>query len=255
MESSNGLQVTNKPEIPEILHSSPTESSFSITSFEHVQRVAKMLSSSSLIPKEYQGNIQNTMIALEMANRIGASPLMVMQNLYIVHGKPSWSSTFIIAALNASRRFSPVRFEMAGQGDEYGCQAWAYDVATKDKLEGPKVTMKMAKTEGWVTKAGSKWQTMPELMLRYRAAAFFGRLYAPDIMMGMQTAEEVADVQPVVFAPQKDNKVNKEEERVHMMIDDCTTIQDLENLQMQLSTDELQEHWNLKHVTLANPKQ
>ena len=78
--------------------------------FEHAQRVAKMLASSSLIPKEYQGNVQNTMIALEMATRIGASPLMVMQNLYVVNGRPSWSSTFIIAALNACKRFSPIRF-------------------------------------------------------------------------------------------------------------------------------------------------
>jgi hypothetical protein len=177
------------------------EGSFSVHGFEHAQRVAKMLSSSNLIPEAYRGNIQNTMIALEMANRIGASPLMVMQNLYIVHGKPSWSSSFIIASLNACHRFSPLRFEMSGEGDEYGCTAWAYDLATQDKLEGPKVTMIMAKNEGWVSKAGSKWKTMPELMFRYRSAAFFGRLYAPDILMGMQTAEEVFDAVQVQEVP------------------------------------------------------
>lgn len=177
------------------LHKAPQESAFGLATFEHAQRVAKMLASSTLIPKEYQGNIQNTMIALEMANRIGASPLMVMQNLYIVHGKPSWSSSFIIAALNSSKKFSPVRFEMDGEGDEYGCFAWAYDATNNEKLLGPKITMKMAKAEGWVDKNGSKWKTMPELMLRYRAAAFFGRLYAPEIMMGMQTMEEVVDVE------------------------------------------------------------
>ena len=166
------------------------------SSFEHSQRVAKMLSSSNLIPKEYQGNIQNTMIALEMANRIGASPLMVMQNLYIVHGKPSWSSSFIIAAINNCKRFSPLRFDVKGEGDTLTCQAWANDIHTNDKLKGPKVSMQMAKAEGWVSRAGSKWQTMPELMIRYRAAAFFGRLYSPDILMGMHTVEEVADSQP-----------------------------------------------------------
>jgi hypothetical protein len=82
---------------------------------------------------------------------------------------------------------------MGGEVDQYGCQAWAFDLATNDKLEGPKVTLDMAKKEGWFGKSGSKWQTMPELMLRYRAAAFFGRLYAPEIMMGMQTMEEVKD--------------------------------------------------------------
>lgn len=179
----------------ETLEKVPTESAFSIATFEHAQRVAKMLATSSLIPKDYQNNIPNTMIALEMANRIGASPLMVMQNLYIVHGKPSWSSTFIIAALNSSKKFSPVRFELDGEADEYGCFAWAYDSNNNEKLLGPKITMKMAKLEGWVDKNGSKWKTMPELMLRYRAAAFFGRLYAPEIMMGMQTMEEVIDVE------------------------------------------------------------
>lgn len=173
----------------------PEVSSFSIATFDHAQRVAKMLSSSSLIPKEFQGNIQNTMIALEIANRIGASPLMVMQNLYIVHGKPSWSSTFIIAALNSCKRFSPLRFELSGDGDSMECFAWAYELETKDKIVGPTVTMKMAKAEGWVDKNGSKWKTMPTLMIRYRAAAFFGRLYAPEILMGMHSQDEVIDME------------------------------------------------------------
>jgi len=173
----------------------PEVSSFSIATFDHAQRVAKMLASSSLIPKEFQGNIQNTMIALEIANRIGASPLMVMQNLYIVHGRPSWSSTFIIAALNSCKRFSPLRFELSGDGDTMECFAWAYELETKDKIIGPTVTMKMAKAEGWVDKNGSKWKTMPTLMIRYRAAAFFGRLYAPEILMGMHSQDEVIDME------------------------------------------------------------
>lgn len=181
------------------LQQAPEVASFdNAASFDHAQRVAKMLSSSNLIPEQYRGNIQNTMIALEMANRIGASPLMVMQNLYIVQGKPSWSSSFIIASLNSCRRFSPLRFQTDGEGDKYGCTAWAYDLSTKDKLEGPKVTWDMVKAEGWLNKNGSKWKTMPELMFRYRAAAFFGRLYAPDILMGMLTSEEMHDIPTVV---------------------------------------------------------
>lgn len=202
------LPMVSAPE--STLQPVPGESSFaSAKSFEHVQRVAKMLSTSSLVPEAYRGNIQNTMIALEMANRIGASPLMVMQNLYIVQGKPSWSSSFIIASLNACKRFSPLRFDTGGEADEYGCTAWAYDLATKDKLEGPKVTWAMVKAEGWLAKGGSKWKTMPELMFRYRAAAFFGRLYAPDILMGMQTAEEVHDVQILTSEEKADAVADK----------------------------------------------
>lgn len=161
--------------------------------FELVQRQAKALSLSTMIPKDYQNNIPNTLVALEMAQRLGASPLMVMQNLHIIHGRPSWSSTFIIAALNSCGRFSALRFDM--EGDK--CRAVATEHATGHDLQGPWVTMDMAKAEGWLTKPGSKWKTMPELMMRYRAAAFFGRLYAPEIMMGMHTEFEVQDMQPV----------------------------------------------------------
>lgn len=162
--------------------------------FAHIQRVAKMFSSSQLVPEAFQNNVPNCVIALEMAHRMGANPMAVAQNLYIVHGRPGWSSQFIIACVNQCGKFSPLRFELTGTGDERSCVAWAIEKETGDRLEGPPVSIKMAKDEGWHGKNGSKWKTMPELMLRYRAATFFGRLYAPDLLMGMQTAEEAADI-------------------------------------------------------------
>lgn len=165
--------------------------------FEGAQRVCKMLASSNLVPSQFQGNIANTMIALELANRTGSSPFMTMQNLYVVHGRPGFSATYIIAAINSCGRFSPLRFDLDGEGDSRGCVAWVIEKATGDRLEGSRVSIDMAKKEGWYGKQGSKWQTMPDQMLRYRAAAFFGRLYAPDILMGMQTAEELDDIETV----------------------------------------------------------
>ena len=166
---------------------------FAPAQFEHAQRIAKVLSSSDLVPTQYKNNVANTLVALEMANRMGASPLMVMQNLHIIHGRPSWGSSFIIASLNSCGRFSTLRFV----GDSNKCKAVATDKATGEVLEGPTVSLEMAKAEGWLTKTGSKWLTMPELMLKYRAAAFFGRLYAPEVLMGMQTSEEVIDITPM----------------------------------------------------------
>lgn len=177
----------------ELVKHVPDQGAFSMQSFEHAQRVAKMLCSSDLIPAAYRNNIQNTMIALEMANRIGASPLMVMQNLNIIQGKPSWGSSFIIAVINNCGKFTPLRFVKSGAGDTLSCYATAQDKNSGDKLDGPEITMAMAKAEGWIDKSGSKWKTMPELMIRYRAAAFFGRLYAPELLMGMHSEEEVSD--------------------------------------------------------------
>ena len=164
--------------------------------FEHSMRVAKALSVSDLVPAQYKGNISNCLIALDVARRVGASELMVMQNLYIVHGKPAWSSQFLIATLNACRKFSPLRYE---EDDKNGgrCRGVAIDLSTGERLEGVWVTMEMAAAEKWIDKAGSKWKTMPQLMMRYRAAAFFTRQFAPEVSMGIMTSEEVMDITPI----------------------------------------------------------
>lgn len=165
--------------------------------FELAQREAKALCASDLVPKQFQGNMPNTLIAMDMANRLGASPLMVMQNLYIVHGRPAWSSQFLIATVNKSGKFSPLRYETRGDdpfGKDYRVRCIALDKETGEPCEGPWIGWRMVEAEGWSKKNGSKWQTMPDLMFRYRAAAFWTRLFAPEVSMGIYTAEEVADM-------------------------------------------------------------
>lgn len=164
--------------------------------FELVQRKAKLLASSSLVPKEFQGNMANCAIGLNIAHRLGADPFCVLQNIDIIHGRPSFRATFLIAMVNASGRFTPLQFRMEGEGKTRSCVAHCKTRDSGETIEGPQITMAMAEAEGWSTKPGSKWKTMPELMLRYRAAAFFARIYAPDITLGMQTSEESMDIEP-----------------------------------------------------------
>lgn len=167
--------------------------------FEIIQRKAKALTSSTIVPETYRNNIGNCIIAIEMAERMGTPPLMVMQNLYIVHGNPAWSSKYLIGSINASKRFSPLRYEFRGEEGtpQYGCRCFAYeanDRERKEPLYGDWITMDMANKEGWTKKSGSKWLTMPNQMLRYRAAAFWQRVYCPEISMGLLTAEEAEDI-------------------------------------------------------------
>lgn len=171
--------------------------------FELAQRAGKLLAASDLVPQQFRGNLPNCVVALNMAQRLSADPLMVMQNIVIVHGRPTWSSQFLIATLNQSGRYTALRYEFVGEKgkDTYGCFAWAIERDTGDKIEGPTVTLAMAKEEGWSTKNGSKWKTMPDLMLRYRAAAFFVRTNAPEIAMGLPTADEARDVEERDMGP------------------------------------------------------
>lgn len=234
----------------------PDSGTFSVQGFEHAQRVAKMLAQSKLIPENYQGKIENCLIAMEMANRIGASPMAVMQNLHIIQGRPSWSSPFIIASLNSCGRFHPLRFRQVGAHDKdsYGYEAFT-QTKTGDEVVGPAVTWAMVKAEGWFDKKDkfgnyiSKWRTMPELMFRYRAAAFFGRLYAPDILMGMQTAEEVVDITPEIV---EDHKEDKEKERLNILINQASTPEKLDELKEHITDPAQQELFEQKMQAFSN---
>ena len=211
----------------------------SLAGFELMQRIAKMFTTSELVPTIYRevipargktpakqnpGAMANCVVALNMAVRLQADPLMVMQNLYIIEGRPAWSAQWIVAQINTSGRFSPLRFDVTKPAPEREIQytetewkqdrdgrnipaevvkklkirdqtfvAWAVEKETGDRLEGIPVTIEMAVKEGWMTRKGSKWQTIPELMGRWRAASFFGRQYCPERLMGLPSDEEAKE--------------------------------------------------------------
>lgn len=171
----------------------------SVASFELLQRQAKMFNESSLVPDNFRGpqNFGNACIALEMAVRINASPLMVMQNLYVVYGNPSWSSKFLIATFNQCGRFEAIKYKATGTKgtDSQGIIAYTREKGSDEIIAGPEVTIAIAKSEGWYDKKGSKWRTMPDQMLRYRASAWLIRTTAPEISMGLPTADETIDVE------------------------------------------------------------
>lgn len=240
----------------------PTPSSavvnfFDPTQFETMQRVCKMFASSELVPDMYKASkdnpiekaVSNCMIAIEIAQRIGASPLMIMQNMVPIYGKPSWSSKFFVATVNTCGRFNPLQYRFTEKGMlgmvDYTDYVW--DNATRSKkpvakqfdgknimdiecvaytsakgsdqvLESSPVSIRLAIQEGWYTKNGSKWQTMTKQMLMYRAASFWTSAYAPELSMGMRTVEEQQDIYTEFeevtdvkeeVAKEKENNANK----------------------------------------------
>lgn len=207
-----------------------------------MREMATDMANSDLVPDMYKISektpekkaVANCMIAMGMALRMQADPLMVMQNMYIVHGRPSWSSKFLIATVNTCGRFSALKYRFTNKGkigtfervtyanklrpgtsekykekivtpteeyadlDDLEMVAYATEIATGEELVGSPVTMRMAILEGWYDKDGSKWKTMPQKMLTYRAASFWTNEYAPEISMGMRTQEEEEEIGPTL---------------------------------------------------------
>ena len=172
------------------------------SSFMLAQRMAQSLAASSIVPPSYQGQqgLANCLVALEVATRLGTSPLMIMQNMQPVHGRPVWSSSFMIGLVNSCGRYSPLRFAYDNPDEPTACYAYATDLRSGEMLRGTTITMAMAKAEGWLTRKGSKWQTMPGQMLMYRAASFWARAYASDLTLGIRPQDEVVDIEEVRVA-------------------------------------------------------
>ena len=163
------------------------------SAFDQMARSAGMLAKTSLVPQAYQGKPEDCFLALEIASRMNVSPMVVMQNMYVVKGKPSWAGQACIMLINNCGKFRDVRHVYTGTKgtDSRGCYVEAVRISNGETVHGTEVTMQMAKAEGWLS--NPKWKNMPELMLAYRAGAFFARVHCPEAMMGVQTTEEVYD--------------------------------------------------------------
>lgn len=161
-----------------------------------VAKTAQTLSRCELLPDMYRGKWENVMMAMDIASRTNMGLMMVCQNLYIVKGKPAWSGSFCAAAINGCGKFTPLEYVFVGEEGtpSYGCFARATRRSNHSDCVSETITMRMAQDEGWIGKSGSKWKTMPRQMMMYRAASFFARAHCPDVLLGIQTAEEVQDV-------------------------------------------------------------
>ncbi len=195
--------------------------------FELIQRKANMLSKSSFVPDQFKNNISDCALIVEMASRLNTDAFLISRQIYIVHGRPAFATKFVISLLNRSKAITGrLRFEDVGTPgtDSQGMYAYAVDAVSGDELAGPEVTIGMAKKEGWYGKNGSKWPSMPEVMLMYRAASFFVSMYYPEILTGFQTVEEIEDVgEKIVEAEVSRKRGPRESSRVKLVEPEAKT--------------------------------
>lgn len=181
-------QVQEKHEIATVV-----ENRTPIQEFSDNWRMATQLAKSTIIPQAFIGKPENVVIALGLAQQMGLSPFIVMQNLNIIKGKISWSGSFCKTLIEMTGRFKNLELNYFGEKgkDNYGCYLSATRISDGKEIKGPEVTMLTAKEEGWTT--NKKWLTLTDLMLGYRCQSFFARLHCPEALGGIYTSEEIND--------------------------------------------------------------
>jgi len=162
--------------------------------FNHLHRVATMFSRSDLVPIHYKNKPENCMLTIQMAMRLDLEPLMLMQNTYIVGGRPGMEGKLVIALVNTRGPFTgPIEWEFDDEENPKKCTAFATHKVTGNVCSAT-ITWKMVEAEGWSKKAGSKWKTLPAQMFRYRSAVFLARAYCPEVTFGFPTVQELQDI-------------------------------------------------------------
>lgn len=172
----------------------------SIQSFdlEGLWRLGKLYSQTSLVPEHYRGKPADCAIAVQMAQRCRVDPMAFMQSSYIVHGRPGIETKFAVAMLNRSGLIKgPIAHDEFEHNGKKAMRCRVVCARTGEEIIGPAVTWDMVQSENWDKPRGtqkSKWQTMPEMMLRYRSSIFLIRQYFPEVLLGMMTTDELEDI-------------------------------------------------------------
>jgi hypothetical protein len=188
-------------------------------------KYAEVFAESTIVPKHYRGNKGSILIALQTAHRMNLDPMMVMQGTYEIHGKLGMTSAFAIALANTSGLITGgIRYKIENLGVDIevksdmfrNIQVTAY---TNLKSNGEEISytigMKEAIAEGWTS--NTKYKSLPELMLRYRAATLLIRTHAPEVLNGMHMTEELEDVQSAKTIRTVESSVTKENKAASLL--------------------------------------
>lgn len=203
IEQSEPIKEVEDRNVPQETKIQIAQKSNIVQNYSNNWKLAEKLAESSLLPDEFKGHPENVLIALGMAEKMGLDPFTICQNLHIIRGKLSWSGAFCKSLIEQSGKYKDLDYVYFGEEntDERGCYLEATRVRDGKRIQGNKVTVKLAKDEKWWT-TNPKWRTMTDQMLGYRSAAFFARLYCGEMLNGIMTTEENIDISNQKEQPQ-----------------------------------------------------
>jgi hypothetical protein len=155
--------------------------------------IAGVLCKSSLIPKDFQGNPGNVLVAIQWGMELGLAPMQALQSIAVINGRPSLWGDAVIALCKSHSVCEWVREYFDDDGTAV-CVAQRR--GDPDPVER-RFSLEDAKRAGLAGKAGP-WSQYPRRMLQMRARSWCLRDAFPDLLRGMAVAEEQADIPPAV---------------------------------------------------------
>lgn len=145
-------------------------------------QLAKALSRTSFVPKDFSGNENDATAAILMGDELGLSPIASLRSIYVVHGQPAMYARTMVALVQS-----------------HGHEVWT-ELSTSEKVvvagrrrgstkeERAEWTIARAQRAGYTT--NKKYASNPQEMLYAKAAAEVCRKIAADVLAGVPASVE-----------------------------------------------------------------
>lgn len=166
---------------------------------EEAYRMAVALHSSGMTPYGVD-TPEKVMVAIMHGLEVGLTPMMAVQNIAVVNGRPTIWGKAVLGLVLASGSLADIKeyFEGEGESRVAVCVAKRKGIPGETRRTYSVADAKTAKLWGKMNRNGSPspWVTNPDRMLQMRARGFcLGDLFA-DVLGGMYLKEEIDDVIP-----------------------------------------------------------
>ena len=174
--------------------------------FEMLQRAANLFAQSKLVPEHFRGNVGGCFIVIQIAMGMKIDPFMLMQKTYVIGGKLGIEAQVAVALANQRGIFKfPLQYDfeedVKNPERPIACTCTGI-LKVNDAKISERLTWREVQAEGWDKKGGSKWTTIPRRMFKYRTALWLIRTYAPELLMGLSSVDELEDQKVINITPE-----------------------------------------------------
>lgn len=169
-----------------------------LSTLEDAYRFSNAVVASGFAPKGMD-RPESVLVAIQLGLELGLTPMAAMQNIGVINGRPGIYGDAALALVRSSGLLESYEQKYSGEGDKLVCS-----VSVKRKGDPVAIVSEFgvqdAKSAGLWGKAGP-WSQYPRRMLLFRARGFALRDAFGDVLKGLRTSEELADMPEINVTP------------------------------------------------------
>lgn len=174
---------------------------------DQLYRAAEMMASARItVPKHLAGSPGDCLAVIMQAAQWGMNPFAVAQKTHVVNGALGYEAQLVNAVVSSSSLLATrISYDWEGEWkgvngktDKSDDRAVTVSATLKGEHEPRRLRVSMAQAG---VRNSPNWESDPRQQLAYLATKKWARLYAPDVLLGVYTPDEIASIEARDMGP------------------------------------------------------